>query len=179
MIFGGQERNPIPPLASSTSMYPFNLFVVSSRSPSQISKQNTKRNGLILYKLGKYFDRIRRKNFSLQMSWSSSTMTISEKTGEVMVNTRSLKWTREVGCLSPATVTSRDRRDLLLCRSNVSMNYSATKSRTLDNEKSLTGYARGRNAECLESMWASIQKELRSPAPHILEVHVAESQASN
>ena len=135
MISGGQERNPIPPLASSTSMYPFNLFVVSSRSPSQISKQNTKRNGLILYKLGKYFDRIRRKNFSLQMSWSSSTMTISEKTGEVMVNTRSLKWTREVGCLSPATVTSRDRRDLLLCRSNVSMNYSATKSRTLDNER--------------------------------------------
>ena len=81
--------------------------------------------------------------------------------------------------MTTATVTSRGKRDSLLCRPEVSVNYSATDLRTLDTRRYLLLDVCAGDTEYLKGMSASVHKELRGPALQILHIHMAGSQASN
>jgi len=120
MMTGGQERKSNPPSAASSLMNLFNLPAVSSRAPSQTSKQKIRRNGFTSCIVRTTWNSLCWKNHVSLMAPSVSTMTTLENVGDVMVNIRSLRKLGAVaGCCERLFASiSRDRSNLFFDRLN-------------------------------------------------------------
>ena len=117
-MVGGDGRKSNPPSAASASIYLLNHSVDSSRWPSQISKQKTRRNGFASYIPRTNLDRACWGKQESPMKPSSRTITTSENTGDVVVDNSVLRKFIMVGprTLIFSAVISRDRSDLLFDR---------------------------------------------------------------